>query len=143
MDLFLAGCQGVGLALAAGVFSGASGRRGAIGAFLLLAAMAGGAALFGWSLDEEDHAAWPGFIAGAACAAFAFVVIRGVAEGARTRADGGGLTEALIALGGLVLAGLSLVAPPVSLLALAGVLWLWASRQRHEARKYEGLRSLR
>ena len=50
---------------------------------------------------------------------------------------------ALIAFGGLVLAGFSLLVPPVSLLALAGLLWLWASRQRHEARKYEGLRSLR
>lgn len=143
MDLFLAGCQGVGLALAAGVFSGASGRRGAIGVFLLLAAMAGGAALFGWSLDEEDHPAWPGFIAGAACAAFAFVVIRGVAEGARARADASGMTEALIALGGLVLAGLSLLLPPVSLVAVVGLLWLSATRQRRDARKYEGLRSLR
>jgi hypothetical protein len=143
MDLFLAGCQGVGLALAAGVFSGASGRHGPIGGLLLVAAMAGGAAVFGLSLEAEDHPVWPGVLAGAALAAFAFVVSRSFTEGARSRAGASGMTEALVALAGLVLAGLSLLLPPVSLLAFAGLLWLWGSRQRRETRKYEGLRTLR
>jgi hypothetical protein len=142
MDLFLAGCQGLGLALAAGAFSGASGRDGAIGALLLVAAMIGGGALFGWSLDQEDHPAWPGFIAGAACAAFAFIVIRGIAAGAQAR-GGDAFSGAMIALAALVLAGLSLVVGPVSLVALLALGWLWVSRSRREGRKYEGLRTLR
>jgi hypothetical protein len=142
MDLFLAGCQGLGLALAAGAFSGASGRDGAIGALLLVAAMIGGGALFGWSLDQEDHPAWPGFIAGAACAGFAFIVIRGIAAGAQAR-GGDAFSGAMIALAALVLAGLSLVVGPVSLVALLALGWLWVSRSRREGRKYEGLRTLR
>jgi hypothetical protein len=142
MDLFLAGCQGLGLALAAGAFSGASGRHGAVGALLLVAAMVGGGALFGWSLDQEDHAAWPGFIAGAACAAFAFVVVRGIAAGALAR-GGDAYSGAMIALAALVLAGLSLVVAPISLVALVALGWLWGSRSRRESRKYEGLRTLR
>jgi hypothetical protein len=143
VDLFLAGCEGLGLALAAGSFSGASGRRGATGGLLLVGAMIGGGALFGISLDQEDHPAWPGFVAGAAAAAFAFVVVRGVAEGAGVRAEGGGFSGAIIAFAALVLAGLSLVLSPVSLVALVGLVWLWAARRRQAAQKYEGLRTLR
>jgi hypothetical protein len=142
MDLFLAGCQGLGLALAAGAFSGASGRDGALGMLLLGAAMIGGGALFGWSLDQEDHAAWPGFIAGAVSAAFAFVVVRRVAAGALAR-GGDAYSGALIALAALALAGLSLVVSPVALVALAALGWLWVGRSRRESRKYEGLRTLR
>jgi hypothetical protein len=143
VDLFLAGCQGVGLALAAGIFSGSSGRRGTIGALLLVAALIGGAVLFGLSLDGEDHPAWPGVPLGAALAALAFVVARDVAEGARSRQGGAGASEALIALAGLALAGLSLVLPPVGLVALAGLAWLAVGRRRRSERKYEGLRTLR
>ena len=126
MDLFLAGCQGVGLALAAGALAGAPGRRGTLGTVLaLLAAIVGGAALFGISLAAEDHPAWPGWPVGAALAAFAFFVVRDLAEGAARRAEGGGFIGALIALAALALAGLSVLVPPVSLVALAGLLWLY------------------
>jgi hypothetical protein len=143
VDLFLAGCQGLGLALGAGAFGGASGRQGIIGALLLISAMIGGGALFGWSLDQEDHPAWPGFIAGAALAAFAFVVVRAIAQGAGARMDGEGFTGAMIALAALVLAGLSLVISPIALVALGLLLWVSAGRRRKAAEKYEGLRTLR
>ena len=143
MDLFVAGCQGVGLALATGTFGGASGRRGVLGAILLVIAIAAGAALFGLSLASEDHPEWPGIPIGALLAAFSFFVVRDVAEAAARRADGGGFTAALIALGALVLAGLSLLFGPIALLALAGLIWIWAGRRRRSAQKYEGLRTLR
>lgn len=143
MDLFFAGCQGLGLALAAGVFSGASGRRGAIGAALLAVAAIAGAALWGLSFSENDHPAWAGIVLGAAFAAFAFFVARDFAEGAQRRTEGGGATGALIALGALVLAGLSLLVSPIALVALAGLAWVYAGRSRRAGRKYEGLRTLR
>lgn len=143
MDLFLAACQGAGLALAAGIFAGASGLRGAPGILLALVAAVGGAALFGISLAAEDHPAWPGWPVGAALAGFAFVVSHDFAAGAAQRADGGGLTGGLIALAALALAGLSLLAPPVAIVAFAGLAWLYIGRRRRAAQKYEGLRSLR
>jgi hypothetical protein len=143
MDLFLAGCQGVGLALAAGAFAGASGLRGTIANALMIFAMVGGAALFGLSLDAEDHPAWPGWPVGAALAAFAFAVVRDIAESVARRAEGGAFTSALIAFAALVLAALAVLLPPVSLLALAFLLWLFVGRRNRSARKYEGLRTLR
>lgn len=143
MDLFLAGCQGAGLALAAGAFAGASGRRGAVGLVLLVAGIAGGAALFGVSLAEEDHPAYPGWPVGALLAAFAFAVVRDLAEAAARRAGGGGFTAALIALGALALAGLSILLAPGALLGLLALLWLYLGRRSRAGRKYEGLRTLR
>lgn len=143
MDLFLASCQGIGLALAAGAFGGASGRRGAIGLVLLVIAFIGGAVLFGASLTTEDHEAWPGWPVGALLAAFAFVVVRSLAEGAAARPDAGPWTGALLALGALVLAGLSFLIPPIALVALAALAYLWLARRRRAASKYEGLRTLR
>jgi hypothetical protein len=143
MDLFLAGCQGIGLAIAAGALAGAFGLRGTFGTVLALLAMVGGAALFGISLAAEDHPAWPGWPVGAALAVFAYIVTRDLAEGAARRADGAGFTGALIALAALVLAGLSVLVPPVALVALVGLLWLQLGRRRRAGRKYEGLRTLR
>ena len=65
VDLFLATCQGIGLALAAGTFGGASGRRGVVGFLLAAAAAIGGGILFGASLADGDHPAWPGWLVGA------------------------------------------------------------------------------
>jgi hypothetical protein len=142
VDEFLAICQGTGLALAAGVFGGASGRRGALGTALIAAAVIGGAILFALSLDAEDSAPWAGVVPGALLAYFGFALTRDVSEGARSR-QGGGASDALLALAGLVLAGLSLVLAPVGLVALATLAWLALARRRTAARKYEGLRTLR
>lgn len=143
MDLFLAGCQGVGLALAAGAFAGASGRRGTLGLALLLLAAVGGGLLFGISIAEEDHPEWPGWPVGALLAAFAFLVVREIAEAAAKRAQDGGFTAALIALAALAIAGLSILLPPIGLLALIALVVLYLGRRRRAARKYEGLRTLR
>ena len=143
MDLVLAACQGAGLALAAGAFAGAAGRRGTLGAVLLVASVIGGAALFGISLAAEDHPAWPGWPVGAALAAFAYVVVRGLAEAAAARAEGGGFVSALIALAALALAALSVILPPISIVAFLALVWLALGRRRRSAQKYEGLRTLR
>jgi len=143
MDFFLAACQGVGLALAAGSLAGAPGRRESIGTLLLAVAIVAGAILFGVSLEEEDHPAWPGWPLGAALAAFAFVVVRDLAAAAAKRAEGGGFIMVLIAFAALALAGLSILVKPLGLVAFAGLLWLYAGQRRRAAQKYEGLRTLR
>ena len=143
MDLLLAACQGAGLALAAGAFAGASGRRSAIGWLLLAAAVIGAGVLFGLSLEEEDHPAYPGWPVGAALGALAFLVVRDFAAAAAGRAGEGGFTGAAIALVALVVAALSLVVPPVGVIALAALAYLAFARRGRAARKYEGLRTLR
>jgi hypothetical protein len=153
MDLFLQGCQGLGLALAAGALAGAlagatgSGdSSGGITPALALLGVAGGAVLFGWSLTQEDHPAWPGWLAGAVAALFAFFVIGGVVAGARARMGergSPGSLAAMVVVAALVLGGLSLIISPISLLAALALVWLAAARRRRAQRKYEGLRVLR
>jgi hypothetical protein len=143
MHFFLAACQGAGLAVAAGALAGAPGRRGTFGNVLLTAAVIGGALLFGTSLAAEDHPAWPGWPVGAAIAACSFFVVSGFAAGAAARAQGGGFIAALIGLAALATAGLSVLLPPLGILALAAIAYLGLARRGREARKYEGLRTLR
>ena len=143
MDLFLAACQGAGLALAAGAFAGAAGRRDVIGGLLAAVAVIGGAILFGISLEAEDHPAWPGWPVGAALAGFAYVVVRDLSEAAGQRAEGGGFIAALIALAALALAALSVLLQPISIVAFGALVWLYLGQRRRTASKYEGLRTLR
>jgi hypothetical protein len=147
MDLFEAGCQGLGLALAAGTILGAFGRRDQ--AFWIGAAVAAltGAVLFGISLTPEDHPAWPGWVIGAPAAVLATATFADIAVSAQSRtSDGGsGGITLWIALYALALAGLCLLGPLalISIPALIGTLWLFITRRRKAGEKYEGLRSLR
>ena len=155
MDLLLATCQGIGLALATGAVTGAiaggvAARGGAGAPGPLLAILAGvgviaGAVLFGAALTTEDHPAWPGWPIGALLAVLSFSVTSGVVRGAATRGQGGsaGAQVAYVVVAAAILAGLSLLASPVALLALVGVGWLALARRRRSARKHEGLRVLR
>jgi hypothetical protein len=150
MDLFVEGCQGLGLALAlgaiAGTLVGATAGDGPLNMVLGIGAAAGGALLFGWSLTEADHPAWPGWPAGALLGLFALATIGGVVAGARERAGEEGSASALAApllLAALALGGLSLVFGPLALVALAALVYLAVARRRRDQRKYEGLRVLR
>ncbi len=152
MDLFLHACQGLGLALAVGMFAGGiAGTREHAGnvtpALALIGALAG-AYLFGWSLTQADadHPAWPGWPVGILAALLGFTVARSIVTGARGRAAEGTVNAAFafpVVVAGLVLAGLSLLISPISLLALVALLFLWYRRRQREGRKYEGLRVLR
>jgi chromate transport protein ChrA len=143
MDLFLATCQGIGLALAAGTFGGASGRRGVIGFVLAAIAAIAGGLLFGASLASADHPAWPGWPVGAAIAVVAFGIVNGVVAGAQARHEGASSVGIIVALVALVLAAVSLFLEPVSLVAVLALGWLGSARRRRAQRKYEGLRVLR
>jgi hypothetical protein len=144
MSLFLAICQGVGLAIAAGTFAGASGRRDLVGVLLAIAAAIGGAVLFAISMSNRDHPAIVGVPLGALLAVIAYGVVSSVVAGAQARIRGASSIGLIVAGIALVLAVVTaFVWEPFGILLLLGLLWLASARQRRAQRKYEGLRSLR
>ena len=156
MDLLLATCQGIGLALATGAVTGAiaggvAARGGAGAPGPLLAILAGvgviaGAVLFGAALTTEDHPAWPGWPIGALLAVLSFSVTSGVVRGAATRGQGGsaGAQVAYVVVAAAILAAISLTpASPLAVVVLVAVGWLALARRQRAARKHEGLRVLR
>jgi lysylphosphatidylglycerol synthetase-like protein (DUF2156 family) len=144
MSLFLAICQGVGLAIAAGTFGGASGRRDVLGVLLAIAAAAAGAILFAVSMSNRDHPAIVGVPLGIILAVIAYGVVSSVVAGAQARVRGASQVGLIVAIVAIVLAVITaFVWEPFGLLLLLGLLWLASARQRRAQRKYEGLRSLR
>lgn len=148
----LAICQGLGLAIAAGLIIGAvvppiMPAWGVVAGAAPLGIIACGAALNG-----EDEALWPALPVGLLGAGLAAIVIRDVAVGAARRQRGSpgeaaaqapaGVT-AIVVVSAVVVAAVSLVAPPFSLVVLLALAWLALARRRREERKHEGLRVLR
>ena len=143
MSLFLAISQGVGLAIAAGTFSGASGRRDIAGVLLAIAAAAAGAILFALSLSDRDYSAVVGVPAGIVLSVLAYGVVSAVVAGAQARVKGASSIGMIVAAAALVLAVITaFVWEPFGLLLLFGLLWLASARRRRAQQKYEGLRSL-
>jgi hypothetical protein len=153
MDHVTAGFQGVGLALAAGLLCAAPGRRDTAGVVLAVIAAIAGGFLFGLSLTsdfgvasiaDQDHPAWPGWIAGAVLALCAYFVWRDVSAAAQSREGPTMGVAGLIGLVAIVAAGIALLIPLVSgILDLAGTGYLALRRRRRAGEKYEGLRVLR
>jgi hypothetical protein len=107
---------------------------------LVLAAL-----LFAGSLARGHYAAWPGFIGGVVCAAVGIAATRPLFARVRARldADTAAALPVYAELIALVLAALSVVAPPVGLIGLLALLWLLVGSRRREGQKYAGLRILR
>jgi hypothetical protein len=151
--MLLAICQGLGLAIAIGLVIGVvipsiMPAWGVVAGAAPLGVLAAGAALNG-----ADEAVWPALPVGVIGAGLAAIVARDVAAGAARRQQDGlapdpraqpasGVT-AIVVLAAVVVAGVSLVLKPFSLLVLVALLWLWVSRRRQAERKHEGLRVLR
>jgi len=104
-----------------------------------------GAVLFAGALAAEGYTAWPGLPAGLICAGIAQAATRDLFARVRKRLDSSASAALpLYAEGaGAASAGLSVLAPPVGLVALAFVIWLLVTGRRREARKFAGLRILR
>jgi hypothetical protein len=111
-----------------------------------------GALLFAGSLADGGHEGWPGIVAGVACAALAWLAVGGLLRRARGRlAPGSGgeasgaarLLDAYAEAGALLLAGLAILLPPISFLALAAFAVLLVRSRGEGERKYAGLRILR
>ena len=104
-----------------------------------------GALLFAGTLDDRHATWWPGLLAGLVCALIAQQGARSLITRTRARLD----AEAAGALflytesAALVLAGLSVLIPPISVLAIAFFIWLRLGGRRREGEKFAGLRILR
>ncbi len=123
--------------------SGASRRVVAAGSAVV--ALVLGALLFAGSLADGGHSGLPGLVAGAACAALAYVAVGGLLDRAARRLDEGaaGLLSVYADGIALALAGLSILLPPLAFVAIGAFLLLLVKGRRSEERKYAGLRILR
>ena len=119
--------------------------EGPLGAGVAGLAIGLGALLFAGSLADHGYASWPGLIAGLACAALGQAAARSLFSRTRARLD----DEAKAALpvyadgSSLLLAGLAVLVPPISALALALFGWLLLGGRRRAGGKHAGLRVLR
>jgi hypothetical protein len=151
--MLLAICQGLGLAIAVGLLIGVvvppiMPAWGAAAGAAPLGVLAAGAALNG-----ADEALWPALPVGLIGAGLAAIVTRGVVAGAARRQQSGlavqpqtqasGGVTAIVVLAAVVVAGVSLVLKPFSVVVLVALIWLWFARRRQAERKHEGLRVLR
>jgi hypothetical protein len=104
-----------------------------------------GALLFAGSLARGHYAAWPGIIGGVLCAAVAILATVPLLARVRTRLDreAAGTLSAYAEGVALLLAVLSVVAPPVGLVGFGWLAWLALAGRRREGQKYAGLRILR
>jgi uncharacterized membrane protein YgdD (TMEM256/DUF423 family) len=110
---------------------------------IAVAALALGALLFAGALAQDHHRAWPGWIGGVACALLALVATRPLLQRVRARLEDAAALPLYVEVLALVVAVLSVVAPPVGVIALAGLAWLLLAGRRRGEQKYAGLRILR
>ena len=104
-----------------------------------------GALLFAGALADGGTDAWIGLIAGPICAFLGWQAVGGLVERARRRLEGGAaaLMTAYADGAALLLAGLAVFLPPVSILAIAAFVLLLVRGREREGEKYAGLRILR
>jgi len=123
----------------------AEAQDGGVAAAMSGIGMGLGALLFAGSLADNGYTSWPGLIGGIACAALANASMRNLFARVRPRLEpAAGAALPLYADGaGLALAGLSVLAPPVSIVAIAFLAWLLVGGRRRTGQKYAGLRILR
>ena len=108
-----------------------------------------GALMFAASLADRHETWWYGLIAGAAVALLASAVSRSLFGRVRARFASAGDSAAAAALpfygevAGAVVAGLSVLFPPLAILAIGFLIALWWTGRRRGEQKYAGLRILR
>jgi hypothetical protein len=104
-----------------------------------------GALLFAGTLDDRHATWWPGIIAGLACALIAQQGARSLLTRTRARldAEAAGALFLYAEAVALLTAGLAVLIPPTSVLAIAFFIWLRLGGCRREGEKYAGLRILK
>jgi hypothetical protein len=104
-----------------------------------------GALLFAGTLDDRHSTWWPGILAGLLCAFIAQQGARSLLTRTRARldAEAAGALFLYAEAAALLIAGLSVLIPPVSIVFIAFFIWLRLGGRRREGEKYAGLRILR
>lgn len=144
--MFFAICQGLGLAIAAGMLAGSLAYQGGYRTGLLALSGLAGGVLFAASLASQTDSAWIGIAFGAPLAILSMTLTDSVVSGARQRAEADPTSVSLMVAGAALLLALISIPDYICVLALAasgGLLWLGLSRRRRDGRKHEGLRVLR
>jgi len=110
-----------------------------------LASLVLGALLFAGVLAHRHHAAWPGWIAGAVCAAVAVLASVPYLNRVRARLDASvaATLPLYVEAVAILFAALSVLAPPVGPIGVLALLWLLLAGRGREQQKYAGLRILR
>lgn len=119
--------------------------RPPIAIVLAVVAVGLGALEFAGALAQDRYTVIPGYVAGAACAAVGFAATLPLFARVRARLDAAAASAlpAYAEGAALVLAGLSVLLPPVGLAGLLLLVWLLLSGRRQQGKKYAGLRILR
>jgi hypothetical protein len=104
-----------------------------------------GALFFAGSLARGHYADWPGVAGGVLCAALAAVATAPLLARVGARLGGQDAVTLPIYVEGAaaLVALLSVLAPPVGVIALVLLVWLLVAGRRREGQKYAGLRILR
>jgi hypothetical protein len=104
-----------------------------------------GALLFAGTLDDRYSTWWPGIIGGLLCALIAQQGARSLLTRTRARldAEAAGALFLYAEAAALLLAGLAVLIPPISVLAIGFFVWLRLGGRRREGEKHAGLRILR
>jgi hypothetical protein len=104
-----------------------------------------GALLFAGTLDDRYSTWWPGIIGGLLCALIAQQGTRSLLTRTRARLDAAaaGALFLYAEAAALLISGLSVLIPPVSVIALGFFVWLRLGGRRREGEKHAGLRILR
>jgi Domain of unknown function (DUF4126) len=104
-----------------------------------------GALLFAGTIDDRYATWWPGIIGGLLCALIAQQGARSLLTRTRARldAEAAGALFLYAEAAALLLAGLAVLIPPISVLAIGFFIWLRLGGRRREGEKHAGLRILR
>lgn len=144
MDFLHGAAMELGIGVAIGMLAGTTGTHGsARGRMTLLAAVIGFA--LGYLLaGAAELGALVGALLCMAGAAVACVVVSDLVFGAGRREGGGaGALGFIVSLVALATVAAALLFPYLTLLLVAGLVWLGVSRRRRAQRKHAGLRVLR
>lgn len=145
--LFAMAVLGAGVLIyEAGLFNNDLEKRTLADALLSIAAVVLGAFFFAANLNREHHPVWIGFVAGVICAVAGIAASRPFLARMRARLDAEAATIGipLISEGSaLLVAILSILLPPVGVIALIALIFLLLRGRGRDDAKYAGLRILR
>jgi hypothetical protein len=143
--LIAMGVAGVLLLLAEWRFAESASRARVLSAVILLCGLVLGSLLFAASLARGHYTEWPGVVGGVFCAGLAAAATAPLLARVSTRLGSqDAMALPLYAEVAAVLVGvLSVVAPPLGLIFVVLLAWLFVASRRREGQKYAGLRILR